>query len=198
MSRLRGCASFPQTELHRGALRRNCSKMVKCPVCSYRLQPGTSSCRACGFCLCDDPSLLTLLLPEKLPAFQADPWSRSEGHENAQLPATTRTLRLTVARDARQVLFPLPIDEICLGRCGGSREAFPDLDLAPDGGFVEGVSRQHAKILQTDSSFFVEDVGSTNGTFLNDECIKPYLLYPLRAGDTLQLGRLGLLVEFDP
>lgn len=172
--------------------------MVKCSICSYRLQPGTSSCRECGFCLSDDPSLFTLLLSEeKVSALQADPWSRADGCENAQLPTAVRMLRLTVARDARQVLFPLPIDEICLGRYDGSRGAFPDLDLAPDGGFVKGVSRQHAKILQTGNSVFVEDVGSANGTFLNDECIKPYLLYPLRAGDTLQLGRLELLVEFD-
>jgi len=95
------------------------------------------------------------------------------------------------------VLFPPPIDDICLGRRDPSGGVFPDLDLAPDGGVEEGVSRRHAKVYQMGNRIFVEDVGSANGTFLNDKRITPHLPHLLQEGDTLQLGRLRLGVKFD-
>jgi pSer/pThr/pTyr-binding forkhead associated (FHA) protein len=107
------------------------------------------------------------------------------------------TLRIVVSKSERQVAFSLPIQEIHMGRRDSACGISPDLDLAPDGGFLEGVSRQHAKIIQLGNRLLVEDTGSANGTFLDDECIKPYLLYPLREGTTLQLGGIQLLVEFD-
>ena len=94
------------------------------------------------------------------------------------------------------MLFPPPIDEICLGRRDAPGGVFPDLDLAPDGGVEEGVSRRHAKIYQMGNRIFVEDVGSANGTFLNNKRITPYLPHLLQEGDTLQLGRLRLGVKF--
>jgi hypothetical protein len=173
--------------------------MIECPACSCRISSDASLCSRCGVCLADDAPLFTLQLPEgKLPSSQADPWSRIvDGREEVELPVDTTALRVTVTRSARQIAFPLPIQEICLGRRDVSCSVSPDLDLAPDGGFWEGVSREHAKILQLGNRLLVEDVGSANGTFLDDECIKPYLLYPLREGATLQLGGLQLLVEFD-
>jgi hypothetical protein len=174
-------------------------EMIECPACGCRVSPDASFCSGCGVCLADDAPLFTIQLPEReLPSSRADPWSRIvDGYEEVELPADTTTLRVIVAGSARQIAFSLPIQEICLGRRDVSCGVSPDLDLAPDGGFLEGVSRQHAKILQLGNRLLVEDVGSANGTFLDDECIKPYLLYPLRGGTTLQLGGLQLLVEFD-
>jgi pSer/pThr/pTyr-binding forkhead associated (FHA) protein len=106
-------------------------------------------------------------------------------------------LHLTVTRNRRQEAFPLPVDEIILGRSDASRGVFPDLDLGPDGGYEGGVSRQHAKIFQRYGRLFVEDAGSTNGTLLNNCRLVPHLPYRLQEGDTLQLGRLRLLIEFD-
>jgi serine phosphatase RsbU (regulator of sigma subunit) len=37
---------------------------------------------------------------------------------------------------------------------------------------VGAVSRQHAHIIKVDEHFYLEDLGSRNGTFLNDECIE--------------------------
>ena len=173
--------------------------MIGCPVCGCKISPDASFCSECGVCLSDDASLFTIQLPEEeLPSSQADPWSRIvEGCEGIELPADMTTLRIVVTRSERQVVFSLPIQEIRMGRRDVSCGVSPDLDLASDGGFLEGVSRQHAKIIQLGNRLLVEDVGSANGTFLDDESIKPYLLYPLREGTTLQLGGLQLLVEFD-
>jgi hypothetical protein len=174
-------------------------EMIKCPVCGANISSDASFCGECGVCLSDAGSLFTVPLPEEeLPSSQADPWSRIvDGYDDVELPTDTTALRIVVTRSRRQVRFPLPIEEISMGRRDSSCGVSPDLDLGPDGGLFEGVSRQHAKILQLGNRLLIEDVGSANGTFLNDECIKPYLLYPLGEGTILQLGGLRLLVKFE-
>src|SRR4249919_1751924 len=48
------------------------------------------------------------------------------------------------------------------------------------------VSRHHARILKTDDRYFVEDLGSSNGTYLNGIRVTGRL--PLKEHDRLQLG----------
>ena len=101
-----------------------------------------------------------------------------------------------MAESKRQVQLPV-VSEIYLGRLDAAHGIFPDLDLTADGGLESGVSRRHAKIHQKGNRFFIEDVGSANGTFLNGQRLTPYLPHPLQKGDKVQLGRLHLAVEFD-
>lgn len=173
--------------------------MIECPACGYRLRPGTIFCTHCGVYLAGDVPLPTEPLPERdLSAVQAEPSPAAAGeHEGAGIPVDATTLRITVVRSSRQAVFLLPIDQIVLGRGDVSRGLFPNLDLAPDGGFDEGVSREHARIYQVGNRLFAEDAGSTNGTFLNGQRISPHQPHVLQEGDTLQLGRLRLGVKFD-
>ncbi|MBI2913018.1 MAG: FHA domain-containing protein [Chloroflexi bacterium] len=50
------------------------------------------------------------------------------------------------------------------------------------------VSRNHARIFRADGGYVVEDVGSSNGTFLNGERVLPREPRPLRPGDTIRVG----------
>ena len=50
----------------------------------------------------------------------------------------------------------------------------------------ESVSRSHAKIMNTGKSIVLRDLGSTNGTYVNDELIDEYIL---RDGDFIKIGR---------
>jgi hypothetical protein len=81
------------------------------------------------------------------------------------------------------------------GKIDAAYGIFPDLDLTPDGGLAGGVSRRHARILRKDNRLTVEDLGSTNGTFLNGQRLTPYLSYALQKGDKLQLGSVRLCAE---
>lgn len=72
----------------------------------------------------------------------------------------------------------LPVDrELNMGRDPGS-------DVVLDQG---GASRQHAKLTPDPEGVWVEDSGSTNGTFVNDERITQAHL--LKNGDQLQVGQ---------
>ncbi len=59
------------------------------------------------------------------------------------------------------------------------------------------LSRRHAKLLQANGTFVLrEEVGTTNGTFVNDERIKPGASAELKSGDRLRFGSVE--VEFAP
>jgi hypothetical protein len=60
----------------------------------------------------------------------------------------------------------------------------PDCDVMLEDEFV---SNYHAKIYLLGGRFYVEDMGSTNGTFVNGRRITSPL--ELRGGDTIQVGR---------
>jgi diguanylate cyclase (GGDEF)-like protein len=51
------------------------------------------------------------------------------------------------------------------------------------------VSRRHARIEKRDGQALVVDLGSTNGTYLNDARIQPYATVSLAEGDRLKVGR---------
>src|SRR5689334_18735086 len=73
--------------------------------------------------------------------------------------------------------FPLRMNrEIIIGRSS-------DLDMV----LVEDmVSRRHAKISSTDAEVYIQDMGSTNGTFVNGEKIAGRAL--LHEGDRILVG----------
>jgi len=68
----------------------------------------------------------------------------------------------------------------------------PSCDICLDN---PGVSRNHARLSRlSDSEYVVEDLDSTNGTFLNDE---PVRRGQLRDQDTLLIGKFSLRVELE-
>ena len=60
------------------------------------------------------------------------------------------------------VIVPLRSKSVLLGRVSTSRNTHPELDLSSD----PGVSRRHAQLSTDGSRWFVEDLGSSNGTYV--------------------------------
>ena len=53
---------------------------------------------------------------------------------------------------------------------------------------IDTVSRRHCRLLQRGGAVFLTDLGSTNGTALNDEALAPNEEFALRSGDRIRVG----------
>ena len=57
------------------------------------------------------------------------------------------------------------------------------------------VSRKHAVIQKVKDEFFIEDLGSTNGTFLNGEAVPSGKYMKLSPKDRIRIGRTELSLQ---
>lgn len=110
------------------------------------------------------------------------------------IPPTRRTPRPRAPKGAHLVLVEPPArkgqtfdladnNELTVGRAAGCGVSLPEDTF---------VSQLHARIFRRDGKLFVEDLGSTNGTFLNRKPVSG--ASPIRKGDRLQVGKTVLEV----
>jgi pSer/pThr/pTyr-binding forkhead associated (FHA) protein len=82
-------------------------------------------------------------------------------------------------------------------------EIFTDEDVciigrSPDSGLVldsSDISRVHSKFFRQDGEIYYVDLGSTNGSKVNDEIVTPNQNYLLKSGDVIQAGEFVLFVQ---
>jgi phosphoserine phosphatase RsbU/P len=101
----------------------------------------------------------------------------------APSPTTEPTALLIRNVDGNTVTVPLDRDRISLGRSSANELCYPD---------DSGLSRQHLAFTRTDGAWFVEDLGSKNGTQLNGQRIDQKV--PFRTGARVSAGHL--IIEF--
>jgi hypothetical protein len=117
-------------------------------------------------------------------------------HTSSQLaerlvPDLENRITLVVGEQAEQIYFRA-IQRLVLGRCATSPMGEVTLDLSPYQGLELGVSRQHAIIIFRLNRFYLMDVGSRNGTYLNGKYLYSHQLTQLSHGDRIQLGQLRM------
>ena len=88
--------------------------------------------------------------------------------------------------------FPVVEPEALIGRWDADGGIFPDIDLDQDDPEAK-VSRRHARIQLQSNQFVIEDLGSTNGTFINrGPRLLPGNKQPLKHGDEIIVGKTFL------
>jgi hypothetical protein len=88
--------------------------------------------------------------------------------------------------------FPINGAEALIGRWDADGGIFPDVDLDQDDPEAK-VSRRHARIQLLNNQYLIEDLGSTNGTFVNrGPRLAPGAKQPLRNGDEIIVGKTFL------
>ena len=75
------------------------------------------------------------------------------------------------------------LDELTVGRAAGCHIALDD----------RFVSQLHARMFRRDDQLFLEDLGSTNGTFLNDAKVTSPAL--LKTGDLVRIGNVVMELQ---
>ncbi len=149
-----------------------------CPACGTEYEPGDAFCSACGFAFSAPPP------PEPVTETAGAP---------AAMPVTAGP-RLVLADSGAEI--PLPAgEEILVGREDPVSGLYPDIDLTPHGGEQGGVSRRHARLILEGGSYFVEDLDSTNFTFVNKQKLTAKVRQPVRDGDEIRFGRIVVVLK---
>lgn len=92
--------------------------------------------------------------------------------------------------------FILTETESNIGRWDADGGIFPDVDLDQDDPEAK-VSRRHARIVCQDGQYVLEDLGSTNGTFVNrGRRLLPGNRHPLNDGDEIIVGKTFLKFHY--
>ncbi len=101
--------------------------------------------------------------------------------------------RLIIERgEAADTEFPLRETDSTIGRWDADNGIFPDVDLDAFDGDAK-VSRRHARIVVRNEEYFLEDLGSTNGTFVNrGRRLLPGSPHALHDGDEIIVGKTFL------
>jgi hypothetical protein len=172
--------------------------MLICKSCQSVGQTGALFCEECGDALLDftflqseqkEASKLAFIPPQRTfvtPSLL--------GHTlNTSTDGTQ--FRFVITTSGRQVTLGLD-KGILIGRTDPESGFSPELDLTPDEGVEWGVSRQHAAIQVSQFGITLTDLGSTNGTYLNQFPLPPNLPYSLKHGDKVHFGDLLVEVYF--
>ncbi len=138
-------------------------------------------------------------LLEKLagPQIDADELVKHIGPANPSPERAKTTKHRLVEVSTGNAYFLADGHETTIGRADPVTGIRPDVDLAElDNN--RSVSRRHAKILHSEAGFAViEEVGTVNGTFVNDQRIPTGTPVPIKNGDRVKIGLIQMRVVFE-
>lgn len=111
-------------------------------------------------------------------------------------PRKTERHRLVEVATSTSFLFSSG-EETTIGRADPVTGILPDIDLtAVDTN--RSVSRRHAKILRSGEEFLIlEEVGTVNGTYVNEQRIPTGVPVTIHNGDELKIGLIAMRVSFE-
>ena len=146
---------------------------VHCPECGFQNPEAANYCARCGALLIHDeggPHTTMALTPEEL----AD-----EDGALPELPVEATALVVRSGGGRAGETFTVEGDETIIGR---SPECAVFLDDVT-------VSRRHAVVARHDDGFYINDLGSLNGTYVNRRRVESA---KLSDGDDVQIGKYRL------
>jgi pSer/pThr/pTyr-binding forkhead associated (FHA) protein len=145
---------------------------MKCTACQMENIEGALFCEECG----------------------AQLVAASESKDAAVAMDKEETNLVLTSSDGSTLEIPSK-DDVIIGREDPISDVFPDMDLTDLGGMDKGVSRKHAVIHRAGQNCTVEDMGSTNGTYINKKKLQPHAPEMIKPGDELRFGKLALTLQ---
>jgi len=168
---------------------------MQCPNCQHWNEAGSRFCEECGFELPTNnaaayqvpvrPASATDSSPAVPPASEIPPPPPQDLTPiDAAPPVPYTGARLVLS--ATGSIFKLG-DAAVIGREDPALQI--DLEGYPDGQYV---SHRHAQIVKLNEKYYIEDLGSSNSTWVNEIKLKQGQSEPLEEGDTIKLGKIQL------
>ncbi len=126
-------------------------------------------------------------------AVDDEPPSESDSFEKEKQSVNGAHATLIIERgESVGTEFTLSTDESTIGRWDADNGIFPDVDLDSHDPEAK-VSRRHARIRRGSGKYMIEDLGSTNGTFVNrGRRLIPGNAHLLNDGDEIIVGKTFL------
>jgi predicted amidophosphoribosyltransferase len=190
--------------------------LVICPSCGAENLPNSAFCSNCGLSMelpvpaeeLEETEIVEYEEPkEELPAVVEGAEEVIEAEieeieeEEVEAPAAapidetdapppTGQPRFVVRDTGAEIPLPAGEGDFIIGREDPVSNVFPAIDLNPHEGENYGVSRRHAKLTVEAGMAFIEDLDSTNFTFVNRKKLVPNTPTALSNGDEVRLGKL--------
>lgn len=146
---------------------------MDCRKCGSKIDAGSEFCQACGAAVNPAKEVDTTLA--------LSPVEVEEEYKELEIGLAEGPALVVKKGPFIGQKFNLAKKEITLGRDPNSDIFLDDVT----------VSRNHAKIVTSDDSVTVMDIGSLNGTYVNQELIEERQV--LFSGDELQIGKYQLV-----
>ena len=111
---------------------------------------------------------------------------------------STMNAKLVIERgDGPGTEFRISGAEAIIGRWDADNGVFPDVDLDSHDPEAK-VSRRHARVRLQDGNYLIEDLGSTNGTYVNrGRRLLPGMAQVINYGDEVIVGKTFLRFKID-
>jgi predicted amidophosphoribosyltransferase len=159
-----------------------------CPVCGANVVVGQRFCASCGAALPVAAEAVSEPAPAPMPAPAP---AAIPAEEPVAAPPTAGPYLEVADSGAHIPLVDQP--ELLIGRTDDISGIYPDVDMTPHGGEEGGVSRRHAQLVHEGDSWYVVDLDSTNGTYVNGTEIAPQVRVPIQDGDRIGFGDAELV-----
>lgn len=158
---------------------------MRCPGCGNENKDSAKFCFKCGFKLQKPAPSPVGMLPSK-ETIPVSPPVIPASEDLSTRPLISASLYFK--DDNREIIVPYkPL--IYIGRTDKTSGQIIDIDLTElDRGRV--VSRKHGYISCTEGRYRIADIGSMNGTFLNNDRLEKDIEYDLKNGDEIVFGKL--------
>ena len=174
-----------------------------CERCGHNNPPGALICRQCYALLVSGTTLNTTT--SRLRGRQTGKLGDTDSTPSqtpivkSALPGRTidETIVLEVMASGKEIRHALSNGRAVIGRRDRYRHIAPEIDLEPHDAYRYGVSRTHAQLHREKDEVYLQDLGSANKTYLNDQQLTPHRPAEVNNGDTVRLGALVLQVRFE-
>ena len=161
---------------------------IICPNCHHTEPEGALFCSECGTKLIAEDGLSTASIRSTDSQItDIDP----VGPPPPPVPAVEAEISLHIVRTG-QILPLVGRDEFTIGRVSEGQSILPDIDLTPYEAYSQGVSRLHATVKIQEAAIVITDLGSSNGTRVNQVKLPAHSEHTLKHGDIISLGRFKI------